>query len=208
MASAGLATRTVALTGWAWRWGLQTACAALAVVGGAEAARLLRAGDTDLERSGGWYLLVVSGLVALGIFARPVAGGERSTMAEGGLAVSIAIADSATTDRAVGSVSPSAGSPADPEPADPETADGTATKVSHAREAVIFFAAAVAFAWALPRLGFAIANGLFIALYLIFVDHRAWYKALLIAALVDGGIVVAMNSLQVVLPRGVFGLEW
>lgn len=151
-------------------WGLPIFFAASATAGLTESMRLILTGDTSEARAGGWYLLMVSALVAVGALARP----DRVT------AKPPALVDPAPGD-------------------DPE-------KRSYAREAVTFFAATVVFAWALPWVGFAVANGLFVAAYLVWIDRRRWWRAVLIAVLVDACLVVGLRLIDVALPRGVLGI--
>lgn len=175
--SAGL--RAIRTTGWHLRgpWALPLFFAVLAAVGTGEALRLILKGDTSEARAGGWYLLLVSALIALGASGRP----DRATGAPPAAA--------AVTERE-----------------EPEVSDSGSQRKNRTREAVIFFVSAFTFAWALPWVGFAVANGLFVTAYLVFVDHRRWWNALWIAALVDACLIFGLRLLDVVLPTGVFGL--
>lgn len=159
-------------------WSLQIGCAVLAIVGAGESLRLILGGATPEARWGGWYLLVVSALVAVGVLARP----EGATAAPPAAAAAL--------------------DPGAPEPASDEHPE----RMNHGRAAVIFFIAAFIFAWALPWVGFAVANGLFVAAYLVWVDRRRWYVAIGIAVLVDAGLVGGLHFLDVFLPTGVLGL--
>lgn len=154
--------------------GFPVACGVLALVSGSEAVRLILQGDSQSTRWSGWYLMVVSVLVASG-----------------------ALVGSADADP-----SPSA---AESTSAD-EGEDAPSAATSYTREAVIFFIAAFVYAWALPWVGFAVANAAFVAAYLLFIDHRRWYVAVSIALVVDLCLVVGMDRLNVLLPTGVLGL--
>jgi hypothetical protein len=134
----------------------------LAIVGTGESLRLILGGRTSEARAGGWYLLMVSALIAVGALAR--------------------------ADRV------------------PASKEEEPERKGHAREAVVFFVATFVFAWALPWVGFAVANGLFVAAYLRWVDHRRWWHAVLIAAVVDAFLVIGLKLIDVVLPTGVLGI--
>lgn len=154
-----------------WARGQSLLFLVLAAVGATESLRLILGGGTTETRGSGWYLLVVTGLVVAGVFARP----ERSATPARGM--------------------------------HEETSREEPHGSRHTRDAVIFFAAASGFAWALPWVGFAVANGLFVAAYLVWVDHRRWWFAIVAAAVTDAVLVVGMHLLRVSLPAGVgFGV--
>ena len=156
--------------------GLPIFCVFLGLVAASEALRLILQGDTTEARFGGWYLMVVSLLVASGVLVT-------------------------TSDAPRGSDS------VEESPGGDGVVEST-VRQSHLREAVIFFAAAFVYAWALPWIGFALANALFITAFLILIDHRRWFVALTFAVIVDIAMVVGMDALNVLLPTGVIGLPF
>ncbi|MER7604748.1 hypothetical protein [Nocardioides sp. NPDC127503] len=162
-------------------------CIFLGLVGASEALRLVLQGETGEARYGGWYLMVVSALVASGALVRT----PDATQDAGDSEIPQAPEDSG-----------SAG--AIPVGED----DSDVMTQSHVREAVIFFAAVFVYAWALPWIGFALANALFITAFLILIDHRRWFVAITLAVIVDVVIVVGMDALNVLLPTGVIGLPF
>ncbi|TCC32210.1 tripartite tricarboxylate transporter TctB family protein [Kribbella sindirgiensis] len=175
--SAGLRAARATSDGIRGPWGLPILFAVLAAVGVAESLRLILVGATSEARAGGWYLLLVSMLIAVGALARPDRAATKPPAVPG----------------------PDVVAPESSVQAEPE-------RRTHAHKAVIFFVATVAFAWALPWVGFAVANGFFVAAYLIWIDHRRWWHALLIAVVVDACLVTGLRLIDVVLPSGVLGI--
>jgi hypothetical protein len=160
------------------RWGLPAFCGVLAAIGTAESMRLLVAGQSTFEsRWGGWYLLVVSAFVAAGALAKPESNVPLtpSTLRSDGQA---------------------------PAPEDPPPPSRTGSRT---RDAILLFALTLLFAWALPWVGFALANAVFICAYLVWIDRRSWRVAIAIAVLTDVVLVGGLHLLDVLLPTGVIG---
>lgn len=149
--------------------GLVLFCAILTAVALSEALRLILHGATTQVRWGGWYLLAVSALIALG--ALPSSDSRRA-----------------------------AAPPAE------NSTDRVAPGGTPRRNVAVFFVSVIVFAWALPWVGFAIANFVFVSVYLKVIDRRPWHTSLAVAAIVDSCLVLGMDRLNVLLPAGVFGI--
>jgi hypothetical protein len=171
--------------------GLRIFCVFLTALCAVEGTRMLLQSRATDARWGGWYLLVVGLLISFGIFAKETDGTDQSRDTSKSAHGSEASGDDQMASRTPMAEEPNA------EPVQKRT-----------RYAAIFFAAALVYAWALPWVGFAIANALFVAAYLLIIDKQRWFVAVGIAVVVDVVLVIGMGLLGVFLPTGVYGLSF
>lgn len=177
--------------------GLPIFCTFLTALCAVEGTRMALQNHATDARWGGWYLLVVGVLISFGIFANDIT--DTTDISESGAA-------SGSGTRVESSPRAEGTNPAVDDHMAVLIAAEQAPVQKHTRYAVIFFAAALTYAWALPWVGFAIANALFVAAYLLIIDKQRWFVAVGIAVVVDVVLVIGMGLLGVFLPTGVLGL--
>jgi hypothetical protein len=90
--------------------------------------------------------------------------------------------------------------------ADTQTEPATEETPRYMRQVLTAIALIVVWALALPWIGFAITNGLFLTAFMILVGRRKILSSVLLGLII--GIVTAMgfSALGVVLPQGIFGI--
>jgi len=179
-------------------WAPRAFAALLTVIATAEGLRIILTGADSEIRYGGWYLLVVAAALATGIFVREE------------------MPDVSSVD----SVEPEA----EPisQPLLPEALPGAATaavsQVGLDRDtpsqrvllgrAVVLFAAAIAFAIAMPWIGFAPATLLFLLVYFRWISDIHWPRTTIYALITSFALVGGFALLSVRMPRGIFGLPF
>ncbi|MCP9002066.1 tripartite tricarboxylate transporter TctB family protein [Pseudarthrobacter sp. RMG13] len=74
------------------------------------------------------------------------------------------------------------------------------------KQVLIAVALIIVWALALPWIGFAISNGLFLIAFMILVGRRKILSSVLLGAVIGAGTAFGFSALGVVLPQGIFGI--
>jgi hypothetical protein len=78
--------------------------------------------------------------------------------------------------------------------------------VGYMKQVLIAVALIIVWALALPWIGFAISNGIFLIAFMILVGRRKALSSVLLGAVIGAGTAFGFSALGVVLPQGIFGI--
>ncbi|ALV40841.1 hypothetical protein AU252_06410 [Pseudarthrobacter sulfonivorans] len=79
-------------------------------------------------------------------------------------------------------------------------------RAGYMKQVLIAVALIIVWALALPWIGFAISNGLFLIAFMILVGRRKVLSSVLLGAVIGAGTAFGFSALGVVLPQGIFGI--
>lgn len=91
-------------------------------------------------------------------------------------------------------------------------ATGTETEIAQSqrnpylRQVLVALGLVIIWALALPWIGFAISNALFLASFMMLVGRRKALTSILLALIISAAVAYGFSAMGVFLPRGVFGI--